>query len=285
MQMESALTVNVHRSVGPLPSAQRDGELFEARLFGPFQILRTGSGAVESKAMARSSVRTLLKWFLLNPGDRFEAGTLCEVLWPNASAPVLSKRLDVTVHHLRRLLEPDLPARQRSRFVRSDRDRLYWFDLGGCWWTDLQEAQALSVSARRAESVGDDEGAIALYESIVQCHEKTFLLENVFDEAFASARAAQEVAHQEALNRLLPVYVRVGALHKAIPCALALLELDPYSEVAATTLAEIHLRQGHQISARKQLFESLQRVQQELGCRPSEHALQVWRQVADPAQR
>ncbi|MDN5898484.1 MAG: hypothetical protein L0H74_00265 [Brachybacterium sp.] len=259
------------------------GSRFEARLFGPFKIQRTDGVDLDSMALGRTSVRTLLKWFLLHPGERFDASDLCKVLWPAAPTQTLGNRLDVTVHHLRRLLEPELPAPNMSNFVKFKRNGLYWFDDAGTWRSDLQDTQEDWSNAERAETRGDAVGAIELLEAVVDRHDATFLLENLFDDAFAPSRAAQEVVHRDALARLLDLYVAVGSPHQAVPCALTLLELDPYSERAATTLAEIQLGQGHRLSARTHLGRSLRQMQQELGCRPSEHALQVWREIADPA--
>ena len=250
---------------------------YVACLFGPFKILRDGDPL--EQALSRASARTLLKWFLLNPGARIEAADLCELLWPSFRYSKNPNRLHVTLHYLRRLLEPGLAARQSSAFIRTDGKRRYWFDPSGSWWTDVSEVERLFVAGKSAEVKGDTEAAIASYEDLLDYYDRTFLPENLFDEVFDSARTAQDVAHRTAQIRLLRLYLLRGLLHKALPCALSVLDRDPYSEEAWTAIAEVSLLQGNILAARTQLADYLDKVRRELRADPSPSALQLWERI------
>ncbi|PZT71073.1 hypothetical protein DN402_01680 [Streptomyces sp. SW4] len=155
----------------------------------------------------RASARTLLKWFLLNPGQEFRDVELAEVLWPGCPGN-RANRLHVTQHSLRRVLEPELASRQPSRFLRSDPHGHYWFDPGDRWWTDADEVAMLSKRACAARRAGDTRTAIAAYEGLLAHYDRGFLPEEVYQDAFAPFRAAHERGHEETLLQLLRLHRR-----------------------------------------------------------------------------
>src|SRR5215216_3673014 len=122
--------MTVRRSGNP---ARESPGRFQAWLFGPFRVLRDGA-EIADPAWGRTSARTLLKWFLLNPGHTFSAAELCGVLWAGQSVTESLNKLHVTLHHLRHALEPDLPGRRPSSFIRTGDTSRYWFDPVDCWW-------------------------------------------------------------------------------------------------------------------------------------------------------
>lgn len=252
---------------------------FAACLFGPFQISRDGDPLNDDAGLRRTSARTLLKWFLLNPDVRSESSELCELLWPGRRSRGSLNQLHVTLYYLRHLLEPALAARQPSTFIHSDGKGRYWFDFTGCWWTDVTEVERLFAAGKNAEAKSDVETAITAYRALLGYYRQTFLPENLFDEAFHSSRAAVDVAHQDVENRLLRLYLARGLSHEALPIALSILERDPFSEEASTAVAEVSLLQGNVLSARAQLASYLETVHRELGADPSRTVLQLWERI------
>lgn len=261
------------------PAAEAADHRFAARLFGPFQVSRDGDPLSDAAGLRRRSARTLLKWFLLNPDVRVASPELCELLWPGRSPRGDPNRLHVTLHYLRHLLEPGLAARQPSAFIRSDGKGRYWFDFAGCWWTDVAEAERLFAAARNAEANGDIEAAIGAYEVLLDYHRRTFLPENLFDQAFDSSRTAHDVACRDAESRLLRLYLIRGLAHEALPIALSILDRDPFSEEASTAIAEISLRQGNVLAARTRLADYLGTLHRELGADPSRTVLRLWERI------
>ncbi|MCX4884631.1 MULTISPECIES: BTAD domain-containing putative transcriptional regulator [unclassified Streptomyces] len=260
-------------------SAEGASHQFTARLFGPFQIWRDDDPLNGAAELGRASARTLLKWFLLNPGVHVESLELCELLWPDRRSRSNPNRLHVTLHYLRYLLEPNLAARQPSTFIRSDGKGRYWFDLADCWWTDVAEVERLFAEGRDAEANGDIETAIMSCEVLLDYYNRTFLPENLFDKAFDSSRTAYEVAHRETESRLLRLYLIHDLTHKALQIAWSVLERDPYSEDASTAIAEVNLLQGNVLAARTQLANYLETIHRELGVDPSPATRQLWERI------
>jgi DNA-binding SARP family transcriptional activator len=216
----------------------------------------------------RGSVRTLLKWFLLNPSDRVSASSLCEMLWPGREPARASNNLHVTLHYLRHALEPDLAKGARSRFLRHDRHQQYWFEMGGDWWTDVLEVRELARAGAAAESDGDIGRAIELYDRVTNYHELSFMPEDVYDDTFADYRRQQDQAHGEALRHLMRLYARVNQLPSAHAVALRALQLDPYDEQAVKTLVMVRLSDGNVAAAARQLDGFFDTLERDLGRRP-----------------
>ncbi|MFE9020834.1 BTAD domain-containing putative transcriptional regulator [Streptomyces sp. NPDC007808] len=250
---------------------------YEAWLFGPFRVYRAGAPLGDARR-GRASARTLLKWFLLNPGQEFRDSELSDVLWPGGSGD-RANRLHVTQHSLRRILEPELATRQPSRFIRSDAGGHYWFDPSGAWWTDADDVAVLSKSACAARRAGDTPAAIAAYERLLAHYDRGFLPEDVYHDAFAPFRAAHERGHEEALLELLRLHRRAGHLYEALTCALRVLDRDPYAEEAATAAVEIHLQQGSLTGAVAQLEQFVRLLREDLGVPPSPALRALWERV------
>lgn len=271
--------VNAQGGVRHPPTDEAMSHRYTARFFGPFQISRDGEPLNDAAGLGRTSARTLLKWFLINPGVHVESPELYKLLWPARRLRSNPNRLHVTLHYLRHLLEPGLTARQPSTFIRSDGKGLYWFDFADCWWTDVLEADRLLAAGKDADAAGDLETAIGCYETLLDYYHRTFLPENLFDEAFDSSRTSFDVAHRDVESRLLRLYLFRGLIHKALPIALSVLERDPYSEQASTAIAEVSLQQGNVLAARTQFAGYLETIRRELGIDPSGTALQLWERI------
>src|SRR5262245_49891107 len=132
---------------------------FQAWLFGPFRVARDGVEITDAD-WSRKSARTLLKWFLVSPDRQFSGAELCAVLWAGRPGGGTARNLHVTLHFLRHVLEPDLPRRRPSSFIRTDDTGRYWFDPLDHWWTDAGEMERLWQSAHASGERGDSDAAI-----------------------------------------------------------------------------------------------------------------------------
>lgn len=265
--------------LGSTEAADLGGQQYAAQLFGPFQVSRDGVLLDDASGLSRKSVRTLLKWFLLNPEVRVESAMLKELLWPQAKPFNNGNRLHVTLHYVRHLLEPRLTARQPSSFICSDGAGRYWFDCAGRWQIDIVEVGKLRTAGRKAEADGEFEKAIDAYERVLEHYSRTFLPEDLFDDTFESFRAAHDVAHQDSENCLMRLYLSRGLHDRALPIALSVLERDPYSEEASIAAAEIRLLQGNVLAARAQLRAHLETVGHGLNADPSPAVLRLWERI------
>jgi len=232
--------------------------------FGPFRVIIDGQPLREA-TWRRSSAKTLLKWLLLSPGEPFSADCLWSMLWPDLAANRAARNLSVTLHCLRHLLEPQLPARQASMFIRSDNHKNYWFDLAGIWHTDVEEAWDLQDIGRKAERQGDLLQAVDAYQRVVTIYSKSFLPEDVYDDCFVDHRHDHDVAHIRAAGQLMKLYLRTDQLSKALFSAISALARDPFDRDAVITVVEVYSRQGNITGAIRQVDELIRRSRHEFG--------------------
>lgn len=251
---------------------------YEAQFFGPFRVWRDGVPLIELNG-GRASVRTLLKWFLLHSGQSVEAAQLTALLWPREKSVTCAKKLHVTLHALRRALEPELTGRQPSRFITVDQGSRYRFDLCGLWRTDIGDSEKLWTTARAAAERADTAAEIRAYERLLDHYRQGFLPEDVYEDAFAPHRSVQDRGHVEALHQLLRLYRSAGLNYEALTTAMEILDRDPYAEGAITALVEVHLDQGDSTVALSHLDSFITTAGEELGVEPSSELLKLHERI------
>jgi DNA-binding SARP family transcriptional activator len=245
---------------------------YKAFFFGPFRITRDEQPLGEPN-WRRNKARQVLKWFLLNPGDLFSVEQLSRLFWPEISPKVATSNLHVTLHYLRRVLEPELAHGEPSAFVRRNRHNYYWFDLGGVWWSDVSEVEYLSVCAKEAERKGDLARTIAFSNELLAYYNLGFLPEDIYEDVFSPYRRQHEYAHIRLLEHLLQLHIRAVQQDEALSCALHLLSVDPYNENAVKAMVHIYLRQGNITGALRQIDDFQRSLQQDLGVEPEGEVL------------
>ena len=232
-----------------------------ANFFGSFRVWLSDRAV----ALGPVTCRTLLKWLLLHPGERFNVEQLCGVLWPDA--PTRRNSLHVALHHLRTRLEPNLERGSRSTFVRSDGAGHYWFDAADRWCTDIDELNALIQSA---DTQADSTTAIHLYQAALDVYERTFLAEDLYNDAFADSRQAFETQYLNALQTLTGLLIRLDRFPEALQLATHHLEADPYSDEALLAAVRIYQASNDSAAAVALISRYTNRLHLELGIRPSD---------------
>lgn len=245
---------------------------YKAFFFGPFRVTRDEQPLGEP-TWRRNKARALLKWFLLNDGDLFSIEQLSKLFWPESTEKVAVNNLHVTLHYLRRVLEPELAHGEPSSFVRRNRHNYYWFDLRGVWWSDVSEVEYLSACAKETERTGDLAQTIALSNRLLAYYKLGFLPEDIYEDVFSPYRRQHEYAYTRLLERLLQLYIHTEQADEALSSALSLLSVDPYNENAVKAMVHIYLRQGNVTGALRQIDDFHRSLKEDLGIEPEKEVL------------
>lgn len=110
------------------PREREQQAIFRAYSFGQFRLFCQDT-FIRETMWRRNKAKTLLKWFLLNPGKLCSADQFIDLFWPDLTLEAASINLYVTIHCLRRLLEPALSPRQESKFIRRQSNNFYWLEI------------------------------------------------------------------------------------------------------------------------------------------------------------
>jgi len=242
---------------------------YKAYLFGPFRVMRDEQVLGEPN-WRRNKAKTLLKWFLLNPGKFFSADQLSKLWWPDIEPTTAAKNMHITIHYLRHLLEPDLEAGQKSTFIRRNTHNFYWFDLNESWWVDIFEVERLTISAKEAENCGDCATAIAHHQKIIDYYNLGFLPEEVYEDPFSPYRRQHDYAYEQIFEKLMQLCTQANRLDDVLTYGLQALSLDPYCEVAVRAIVNVYLERGNVTGAIHMLDSFQNLLKQELRLAPSE---------------
>ncbi len=241
---------------------------YRAYLFGQFRLF-CGPLAVGQLLRRRTKARQLLKWFLLNPGKLCSADEFIDLFWPEISPETALGNFHVTMHYLRRVLEPALNSRQESTYIRRKPNNFYWFQADESWWIDASDVQALFERARSYDLLGDEQKAAFYYRKIAWYCSQGFLAEDESESWLLPYRRRYRHIYSQALGRLVQIYTRSQALEEVLEYAYQLLLIEPCHEEATRAIVDAHLQQGNISIAQRRLDAFYQALQRDLGLHPT----------------
>jgi DNA-binding SARP family transcriptional activator len=240
---------------------------YRAYLFGQFRFFQ-GKQSIAEEMRRRSKAGTLLKWFLLNSGTLGSADQLLDLFWPDVSSETAFGNLHVTMHYLRRLLEPTLMPRQESKFIRRQANNFYSLHLDETWWIDTIEVQHLFHTAREMDQRGYDVKASFYYRKVISYCSLGFLPEDTAEEWLTPHRRRYERLYSQVLQRMIQFCTQRGEWEDIIDYAYQALSIDPYCEPATRAIIDAYLQQGNVSAAHHALNDFYTFFQKTLGIEP-----------------
>ncbi|PZT71368.1 hypothetical protein DN402_01690 [Streptomyces sp. SW4] len=191
---------------------------------------------------------------------------LIELGWQDTAPEKAASNFHVGMHCLRRMLEPDLRPGQESSFIHRSGTNFYRFEAGDGWWSDAHEVERLFEQARGSDARGDARRACFYYSRVTAYTVRRFLEDEESQQPWlAPYRRQYEGLCSQALIRLIQLHRARGELDEAVEYAYEKLRLDPYNELAATTIVEGHLQLGRPAHALRELSGFLSSLERDLG--------------------
>jgi len=258
------------------PREREYSACYRTYFFGQFRLFAREK-PVKETMWRRNKVKSLLKWFLLNPGKLCSADEFIDLFWPDVALETASGNLYVTIHCLRHLLESTLSPREASKFIRRQSNNFYWFEMDETWWTDIVDVQHLFDTARAFDACGDDVKASFYYRKVVSLCCLGFLPEDESEQWLRPYRQHYEYIYLQVLLRLIQIYQKRGELEEVLEYAYLASSLDVYCELAIKAIIDVYFKQGNMGMAMRRLDDFGSLLRQELGVEPSKemHALRM----------
>ncbi|HLZ63328.1 MAG TPA: BTAD domain-containing putative transcriptional regulator [Ktedonosporobacter sp.] len=241
---------------------------YRGYLFGSFRFFR-GEQSTEKLLHRRNKARLILKWFLLNPGTLGSADEFIDLFWPETSPQQALGNFHVTMHHLRRILEPELNARQESTFIHRRPNNFYWFQMDENWWMDTRDVELLFERAHDYDRQGDDRRATYYYSRVAGYCSQGLLPEDESEEWLLPYRRHYKQMYAQALKRLIHLYTQRNELEEVLEYGYQSLVLDPYNETATWSIVDAYLQQENISGAQRRLDVFWSFLQQDLGLCPN----------------
>ncbi len=209
---------------------------------------------------------------------------LIDLCWPDAVPEKAVQSFHVTMHSLRRMLEPELHPHRESTFIRRSGSNFYRLETDGLWWTDTGEVEDVFDKGRACDLRQDKRRACFYYSRVTAYGIRRFLEgEQACDHWLVPYRKRYEGLHSQALVRLIHLHRSCREWDEAVEYARQLLQLDQYNQLAAAAVVEGALAAGRCDFARQWLAGFVASFERDVGAAPNGELLALrTRMLGDP---
>jgi DNA-binding SARP family transcriptional activator len=250
------------------PRLYEDQATYRAYLFGPFRVFRGEQKLVEERPRRKKALM-ILKWFLLNSGKPYSADEFIDLFWPDSSPQTAMGNFHVTMHCLRRMLEPDLDGRQESAFIRRSANNFYHFEMGESWWTDAGDVEMLFALGQTNDAKDERGKACFYYRRVTSYCALEFLPEDDSEDLFLPYRRRYQETYSQALMRLMQLHMENNEREDLLDCAYQMRQVDRYNEMATRVVIDALLQSGNTMLAQRMLKHFRDSLREDLGIRPT----------------
>lgn len=248
----------------------------EVRLFGGFEV-RVDGQAVDARAWPRRKPQQLVKLLALEPTHRLHRERIADALWPALAAEPALNQLSKAVSQARRVFEPGIGLRAKSRFLFSDRQEIALQSPDGVW-VDAHEFRRLARQALRDRDLLAAREALDLYRG-------ELLPADLYEEWAAQPRESLALLRTDLLMKVATWEAEEGDDARASAALEELLLAEPAREEAHRLLMRLYARAGEVERARRQFEVCRAALERELDTTPEPATDALYAEVATMAPR
>jgi ATP/maltotriose-dependent transcriptional regulator MalT/DNA-binding SARP family transcriptional activator len=223
--------------------------------------------------------KQLLKSIIVHGGTAIPKDILIEDLWPETSEASGEKKFKVTLHRLRKSLEP-----------RMDKEFGYtYLTLEGGYLSldaelvsvDCFDFLTLCARGKNLQSRGLKQEAMDCFEKASQMYRGDFLPEDPYSEWTAQKRNDFIRIRRDLLERMAELHELSGRLPEASRCLHSLIQSDPLLETGYQKLMHLYCAMGMKNRALKVYEQCRELIRKELGCEPDIATTQLYRTIRE----
>ncbi len=230
--------------------------------------IRQGTRPVPPKALNRRRAGELLTLLLTSPGQQQALAEAAERLWPERTPTAAQDLLHQATSALRHALEPELPTRFPSRYLRVEDGTV---KILSSWAPDLASWVDFA-SFETACGQGNWETALKLYKG-------DFLPGTPYAEWTIPLRQHFSTLHQQALLEAARWRYAAGTFAATLAVCERLLEIEPWQEQAVLIGMQAAVALKDVATARR-LYQTLKKtLQEELGVAPQPELQEFFRSL------
>jgi DNA-binding SARP family transcriptional activator len=255
--------------VDPADVASAAGQnVMTIRLFGGFMV-SVGSRTVPDTAWSLRKVKGLVKLLALAPAHQLHREQLMDLLWPELEPDAAANNLHKAFHLARRALEPDLPPKHPSSYLRLHGDIA---SLDASLSIDVEEFRAAAAAARLSRDP-------VLYEEALSLYSGDLLPEDRYEDWAASEREELRNLRFSLLLELAGLWetrVRIGAAAEAFRLVVV---SDPVNEEATCGLMRLLSRSGQRHLALRQYQRLRDALRRDLDAEPAPEVVELYDRI------
>ncbi|MBV9279723.1 MAG: AAA family ATPase [Chloroflexi bacterium] len=255
-------------------------------LLGGFRV-ECGDVVPESAWQQRRSAKMLVKLLAAHPGHSLHREQVLEMLWPEVDFASAVNSLGKALHVARRALEPGMPSRGSSSYLRLADDILTLVTDGV--WIDADHFETAAKEALRCGDIASLERALELYGG-------ELLPEDTYESWTMLRRDALANLYLRLLLSLAEALEGRGDRELAIERLTQVLQLDPAREDVHRQLMRMHAEGGRRLQALRQYQLCCEVLKEEVDASPEAATVELYEDIragrfeqsaaiAQPAQR
>ncbi|MFH1156246.1 MAG: BTAD domain-containing putative transcriptional regulator [Pseudomonadota bacterium] len=241
---------------------------------GEFRVFSTTAGDIQWEG---TRPRLLFKSIITHGGSDIPKDILIEDLWPETSEASGEKKFRVTLHRLRKTLEP-LANKEfgyayiklESGYVSVDTDLVS---------IDCYDFHTLYVQGLQSQSRGHAEKAKDMFEKAALMYKGDFLSEEPYVDWAVQKRDELVRIHRDLLDRMASLHEQSGNFAAASRYLLDLVQADPCLESAYRKLMHLYCTMGMKNSALRIFEECRTVIKKELGCEPDTDTVELYEAI------
>jgi len=243
----------------------------DIRTFGAFAVLRDGRHPITDRQWGGNRPKLLFKALLVHGLREIPKDIIIDNLWPDSPPPSARQNFKVTLHRLRKSLEPDLNSHQSSAFVHL-KDNLISLDKSRCR-VDLEEFLVCCKEIKRHLADGTVEQIPPLGHHLMALYQGDFMPEEPYAPWMEMKRWALRDTYFETVLSVCTVYRDGGQLEAAADCCRTAVQIDPFQERVIRELIILYTRLGRHKDARDVFEQFRSALKMELGMEPDSEML------------
>ncbi|MGZ6248215.1 MAG: BTAD domain-containing putative transcriptional regulator [Syntrophales bacterium] len=215
---------------------------------GGFRLFR-GLTAIEEKEWDGYLPKFLLKAIVTHGSRQVPKDQLIEALWPEVAPQCGERNFKITLHRLRKVLEPDMDRTFGSSYVYL-KANLICLDEELCK-TDLDDFLSFCRRGEKKEKEGDIEAALLLYNNAIDLYKGDFLSEELYTSWIDTKREELRKLYINLLHKIADIQEKRGTSKVAIDCYKKIIQIDPLLEQVYQKLMILYSKRHMQTEAIK----------------------------------
>ena len=256
---------------------QPEHAFLEIQTLGAFRVLRDGRTPIEDHQWGGRRTKLLLKAIVVHAVYDIPKDILIEDLWPESDPTASQRNFKVTLHRLRKILEPDLAKHGRSAYIHL-KDNLISLDRQRCR-VDVQRFLEYRKDIKRAALAKEHQVILDHGRRLLALYQGDFLAEDPYAPWAEMKRQALKDEYIATATAMAAIYRKQERWAEAIQCCRTALAADPCLEQAGAMLMEILAAQERRTDAVK-VYEQLRAaLRSDLGVEPDPGVTAVYRRI------
>lgn len=255
-------TAPLHRNAGQQPQ----GGQIDIQTLGRFTVRLANGRAVADNGWSGARPKLLLKALLVHGGREVPKDILIDMLWPEVGPEAAGRNFKITLHRLRRVLQPDFAKGSGSQLL-SLNNKLLSLDRGFCR-IDVDLFLRCCMDAGRLENQSEPGRILGIGRKAAELYQGDFLPEEPYIAWAEMKRVALRNEYIRLMHRMADACVSLERHEKAARYMGMALTRDPGHEQSMQRLLELYNRLGRRSEAVRAFETFRQHLSDELGIAP-----------------